>query len=375
MDRMDIENNWSDKVTEKAKISSIQLFMIFIGFLHGSSVILSPAASAKNDAWLAIIFGGLGGALLICMYVAIALLNPSKTLVQILQSRFGTFIGNAVAILYIWYFIHLASLVLRNFGEFVATVTFPETPIVVTIGISAALLLYAVNSGIEVISRLGELFVPFMLFSTVIVMSLSLITTHDFTAFLPLLENGIKPVINAAFGLMSFPFGETVVFLMVFPHLNSKGKLKGVIALSTGTYIIMSLFVFFRCIAVMGADLFYRAAFTPHLTALLIPEVNMESLIDVNLLIGGGTKISICIYAAAKALSQVFGISDYRKMTTAITVFCVVLSIWVYENILEMFDWAQKVWPFYSIPFQVFIPLILLVLSLKSRKKQLSSDS
>jgi spore germination protein KB len=94
----------------------------------------------------------------------------------------------------------------------------------------------------------------------------------------------------------------------------------------------------------------------------------VEPLIDINLLIGGGIKISICIYAAAKALSQVFGIGDYRKLVTAVTTFSVVLSVWVYENQLEMFEWAQKVWPYYSIPFQVVIPFILFVLSLKKGK-------
>jgi spore germination protein KB len=368
MDKMDIENDWSGKVMEKSRISSIQLFLLLIGFLFGSTVILNPALSAKNDEWLAIILGGVGGALLIGVYVSIALLNPSKTLVEILRGRFGKFIGNAVAILYIWYFIHLASLVFRNFGEFIVTVTFPETPMVVVIGIFAVLLVYGVNSGIEVMGRLSELFVPIISIIALII-SLSLITTHDFTAFLPILENGMAPVLNAAFIFITFPFGETIAFLMLFPHLNKKGNLKKVSALSVLFIVALSLLIFIRDISVLGSDLMYRATFTPHLTSLLIPGLNVEPLVDINLLIGGGTKISVCIYAAVKALSQVLGIGDYRNLSTAITTFCVVLSIWIYENVLEMFSWAEKVWPYYSIPFQIIIPLILLALSLKKEKK------
>jgi spore germination protein KB len=364
---MDAENDRGGKVIENTKISSIQLFLLIIGFLYGSTVILSPAISARNDAWLAVILGGLGGALLVWMYASIALLNPTKTLVGILKDRFGKYIGTLIAILYIWYFIHLASLVFRNFGEFIATVTFPETPMVVVIAIFAALVLYGVNSGIEVMSRLSELFVPFIPV-TALITSLSLITTRDITAFLPLLEDGLAPVLNAALGFVTFPFGETIVFLMVFPHLNKKENLKKITAFSVIVFIVLSLLIFFRCITVLGQDLLYRAAFSPHLTALLIPGANVEPLIDINLLIGGGIKISICIYAAAKALSQVFGIGDYRKLVTAVTTFSVVLSVWVYENQLEMFEWAQKVWPYYSIPFQVVIPFILFVLSLKKGK-------
>jgi len=302
------------------------------------------------------------------IYAAIASLNPSKTLVDILKEKMGKVIGNMFAVLYIWYFIHLASLVFRNFGEFICTVTFPETPMVVVIGLFAVILVYAINSGIEVIGRLSELLVP-VIPLVVLIISLSLITVHDFTAFLPILENGITPVLNAAFGFISFPFGEAIAFLMLFPHLNKKEKLKKVVFVSAAVSTLLGIILFFRDIFVLGSDLMARSTFIPHLTSLLIPGLNVEPLVDINLLIGGGVKISVCIYAAARALSQIAGIDDYRKLTGAISTFCVVLSIWVYENVLEMFNWAEKVWLYYSIPFQIVVPLLLLLLSLRKKSK------
>ena len=352
---------------EKAKISSIQLFLLLSGFIFGSTVILAPGRAARHDGWLAVLLGGIGSILLMEIYAAVALLNPSKTLVDILKEKMGKVVGNLFAILYIWYFIHLASLVLRNFGEFICTVTFPETPMVLVIGLFAILLLYAVNSGIEVMGRLGELLVPAIPF-IVFIISLSLLSAHDFTAFLPILENGIVPVLKTALNIISFPFGETVVFLMLFPHLNRKEKLKKVVFISASISVLAGIALTFRDIFVLGTDLMARITFIPHLTAMLIPWLNVEPLVDINLLIGGGIKISVCIYAAAKALSQITGIDDYRKLTSAIFTFCVVLSIWVYENVIEMFDWVEKVWFYYSVPFQIIIPLLLFVLSL--RKKQ-----
>lgn len=359
---------------EKARISSIQLFLLLSGFLFGSTVILAPAQGAKNDAWLAILIGGAGGALLMGVYAAIASLNPSKTLVDILKERMGKVVGNIFAVLYIWYFIHLASLVLRDFGEFICTVTFPETPMVVVIGLFAVILVYAINSGIEVIGRLSELLVP-VIPLVVLIISLSLITVHDFTAFLPILENGMTPVLKAAFGFITFPFGETVAFLMLFPHLNKKEKLKKVVFASAAVSILLGIILFFRDIFVLGSDLMARSAFIPHLTSLLIPGLNVEPLVDINLLIGGGIKISVCIYASVRALSQLAGIDNYRKLTGAISTFCVVLSVWEYENVLEMFSWAEKVWPYYSIPFQIVVPLLLLLLSLRKKSKHPNSGT
>jgi len=347
---------------EKTRISSLQLFMILSGFLFGSTVILAPAKGAKNDAWLAMLIGGAGGTLLMGIYAALATLNPSKTLVDILRERLGKVFGNIFAILYIWYFIHLASLVLRDFGEFICTVTFPETPMIVVIGLFAAVLVYVINGGIEVIGRLSELLVP-LIPLLVFIISLSVITVHDFTAFLPILENGMIPVLNAAFSFISLPFGETVAFLMLFVHLNEKKKLSKIVLVSAVISTVMGIVVFLRDIFVLGSDLMSRSTFVPHLTSLLIPGLNVEPLVDINLLIGGGVKTSICIYAAAQGICQVAGIEDYRKLTGAIATFCVVLSVWEYENLLEMVNWAEKVWPYYSIPFQIAIPLLLLFLS------------
>jgi len=356
---------------EKTRISSIQLFLILSGFLFGSTVILAPVLRAKNDAWLALLIGGIAGALLMEVYAAIALLNPSKTLVDILREKMGRVAGNILAVMYIWYFIHLASLVLRNYGEFIRTTTFPETPMVVVIGILAAVLVYAVNSGIEVIGRLSELLVPVIPLA-ILIINLSLITIHDFTAFLPFLENGMGPVLKASLGYISLPFGEAVAFLMLFPHLNKQEKLKKVVFVSAIVSTLIGIVVFFRDAMVLGPDLIARTTFIPHLASLLIPGLNVNPLVDVNLLIGGGIKISVCIYAAARALSQVAGIDDYRKLTGAISTFCVVLSIWIYENVLEMFNWVDKVWIYYSIPFQIVIPLLLLLLSLRKKARHQS---
>ena len=199
---------------EKARISSIQMFLLLSGFLFGDTVILTPPHGAKNDAWLALLLGGAGGALLMWVYAAIALLNPSKTLVDILREKLGKVAGNIFAVLYTWYFIHLASLMLRGFGEFICTVTFPGTPMVVVIGL-LQFLVYAVNSGIEVIGRLSELVVPVIPLA-VLIISLSLITVHDFTAFLPILENGMTPVLNAAFSFITFPLGKLLPSLCCF---------------------------------------------------------------------------------------------------------------------------------------------------------------
>jgi len=243
MDRSCIKDDWSFKMMEKTRISGIQLFLLLSGFLFGSAVILAPARGAGKDAWLAMLLGGASGVLLMWVYATIAFLNPSKTLVDILKEKLGNVFGSIISVLYIWYFIHLASLVFRDFGEFICSTTYLETPITVVIGLFAIVLLYVVSSDIEVMGRLSELLVPAIPL-VVSIISLSLITMHDFTAFLPILENGMKPVLKAAFSFTTFPFGETVAFLMLFPHLNRKEKLKRIVVISALVSTLLAIIIF-----------------------------------------------------------------------------------------------------------------------------------
>ena len=294
------------------------------GFLLGSRLIINPGTEAKADGWLAILISGTGGLLLITLYSLIVLLNPSRTLVEILRDRFGNAIGSVVAVFYIWYFIHLASLVFRDFGSFLVTTTYPRTPMEVIIALFALSIIYAANSGIEVMGRISEILVPFIPFLSTII-GASIVTTHDFTAFLPVLENGIKPVIKESLNLLTFPFGEAVVFLTIFPYLNNKRHLKK-LQLYPRYWSPYCFSIFFQKYYHTGKSFLEQATFVPHLTSVLFPGINLEPLFDVIMIIGGGIKITCAIYAAVISLSQLTGAKDYRIFTSCIVAFSVILS-------------------------------------------------
>jgi spore germination protein KB len=216
--------------------------------------------------------------------------------------------------------------------------------------------------------RISEILVPFIPFLSTII-GASIVTTHDFTAFLPVLENGIKPVIKESLNLLTFPFGEAVVFLTIFPYLNNKRHLKKITTLSTLLVTVLFLYIFFRNIIILESHFLEQATFVPHLTSVLFPGINLEQLFDVIMIIGGGIKITCAIYAAVISLSQLTGAKDYRIFTSCIVAFSVILSLWIHENIFELFSWTGNVWAYYSIPFQVVIPFILLLFSLFKKDK------
>ena len=112
--------------------------------------------------------------------------------------------------------------------------------------------------------------------------------------------------------------------------------------------------------------------FPNHVSAQLIPAISIAPLVDLNLILGGGIKISLLLYGAVKATEEVFNITSYRPITSAFTVFMVVLSAWVYHNAIEWYSELQRsiVTAIYSLPFQIIIPFLILIISIYKNQKR-----
>jgi len=82
---------------EKAKISGSQLFTLMILFEFGSAFILPIAIEAKQDAWLSIMFGMIGGFLLFLVYYQLYRYYPDLLLVEFTQKIMGTW-GNGLVV-------------------------------------------------------------------------------------------------------------------------------------------------------------------------------------------------------------------------------------------------------------------------------------
>lgn len=361
-------------MSNKEKISNIQLTFLMMGYVFGSSSIISSSAAAKQDAWLAFLMGLLGGLALIGVYIAIYLLNPGKNLIEILEQVFGQILGSIIGLLYIWYFIHLGALVIRNFADFMVPSFYSSTPRIILSLVFIITVIFIVKKGIEIVARISDLFLPIVLFGIVATFFL-LVTKYDIQNLFPFLEFGIKPVIKASFSVLTFPFGETVIFLMIFPLVNDKSRLT---KSSYTAIIIIGLFLFgitVRDLLVLGPDMFTRTVFPPTISTKLIPLGNFDVLIAVNLLIGGVVKISVCLYGAVKGITHVFKIDDYRWFVLTTGLIMLSLSIWVYDNTPEMLLWASEIYPFYVVPFQIIFPSIILISSLlKNRGNSVKGD-
>lgn len=211
---------------EKARISGWQLFVLITLFEIGSAFLVGLAMDAKQDAWIAILVGMISSYALIFMYSRLHRYYPDLALTEYIEKIIGKVPGRILAFLYILYFANGAARVLRDFGAMLLTFVYPDTPLFIVNALLMLGIIYTVRQGIEVMARSAELLFFFIYVLAVAGFILIFVSgLIDFTSLRPILEKGIAPVLRVAYSqTLYFPFGEVIVFAMIFPYTKNVKK-------------------------------------------------------------------------------------------------------------------------------------------------------
>lgn len=342
-------------------------------FLYGSTLVIGTGGEAGRDMWISIAAAIILAVPLLLVYSRVLSLFSGKDLFQILELNFGKFFGKLISLMFIWFAFHLGALVLRNFGEFISTVGLPETPKIVPIIIFGLLCIWGAKAGIETMARCADYFIVFVMV-LLILFSLLVLPGMDMDNILPIMGNGLGKAMAGILSSITYPFGETVVFIMVFSalqHKKSPYKVYIPALILGGTMVV---FISLRNIMVLG-PLTIEAVYFPSYSA--ISRVNignffqrMEIAVTIVFILSGFIKVTVCLLGATKGVARVLGFDDYRILVTPMGLLMVNLAYILYKDIGEMFDWAFKVWPYYAFPFEVILPILIWVfIELKQRAK------
>ncbi|MCB2293988.1 endospore germination permease [Clostridium algoriphilum] len=352
-------------------ISERQAIILIILFILGNSLLVGSGDQAKQDVWLAIIISIFVSVILYLMLSRILSLYPGKDLFDILEIVMGKYVGKIISLLMIWFAFHTGTLVLRIISEFTVTSVLDDTPVVVPMIFFAILLIWCLKAGIEVLGRWSEFFGVIIILIVIIVPMLS-VPQMDINRLKPILYNAVSPLLKGTFASFSFPFAQAIIFTMVFSNISkiknyNKTFIVGLL-IGGGLLFLTSL----RNLLVLGSNtisnLYFHSPTAVGLIDLGILQ-RFESTVIIVFLVCGFVKVSICIFAVCNGISKVFDFNNYKFVATPVTLLMLSFSFFVYKNIMEMKFFASKVWPYYSFPFQVIIPLIIFIMAeIKSRK-------
>ena len=373
---------------EKAKVSAIQLFALMFLFEMGTALVVSYGIGAKKDAWLAILLGLGAGIVLFFIHYFLFRQYPNLPLTGYARKIFGKYLGWIIGLLYILYFLYIAARNLREFGDLLISSALPETPLLAINILMVLTICYVLSLGIEVLGRTAEVFLVVLLLLGATGNFLVLVSGNWHPHNLqPFLENGWKPILTTVFPLIiSFPFGEMIVFTMLLPYLNRPESVKKVwlSALISGGLALS--WTASLNIVVLDVEKVERSVF-PLLSTIRVVNLmeflqRLDVIVVYTLLITVFFKASIFFYSAVIGIVDLFKLKNHQQIVLPVGIILIFLSIVIASDFAEHLEEGFVITGYYlHIPFLMIIPLLMLLVAIirnrfkKVKDKKIKSES
>ena len=367
-------------VMDTRSISLNQLMTLMILFLVGGSILANIGRYSGQNIWLVILLGGVLGTVYFSIYYRISKLNQHKGLPDILKNCFGKWLGAILITIYAGFFLFRSILI----GNTMTAMTESTLMYGSNHRLIMSLLLIAVICGslygLKAIGRSSEI----LFFVTIICLIPFFVTVFSTGVFkyanlIPILAEGIGGIREDVFRISFFPFGDLVIFLMLFQFVPKQKKdqilSRSYIAILIAILLLISVNV--TNIALLGSDLnesflypFYNAMQLAGMNGLL---ERLDPLAVIIIVITGYFKVVLYFYAgilATQSLSQKF---KYKWILSIATVGVFILAPRIK---LGNINFTLNILPFKILPiFELGIPLIVWIISeIKHRKKRKDSE-
>ncbi|MGM7721590.1 GerAB/ArcD/ProY family transporter [Metabacillus sp. Hm71] len=357
---------------EKGKINALQMAIMIYPTIMATAILLVPAITgtfSKQDMWLSPIWASSIG--FFSVYLVYQLNNrfPKQTVIQYSVEILGFIPGKVIGFVYLFFYLHINGIVLREYGEFVIGNFLFKTPMIVVIGTMVLVCALAVHGGLEVMARSAQIFVPVVILLILFILIL-LIPDLEPKNIFPVMEKGIMPSIMGAVVPSSW-FSEFFLlsFLLPFVGEREKGMKWGIISVFAVmvTLVITNLFSLFL-FGGITATFTYPVMNAARYISIADFLQHLESIVMAIWVAGTFVKISVFYYASVIGTAEWLHLSDYRPIVFPLGFLLTLVSIWSAPNLEELAHFLGTTSPFYLISIQTLLPMLLLLLSIFCKK-------
>jgi spore germination protein KB len=345
------------------RISQLQWILLMSLFFAGTAIafVISPLSSAAGfSGWICILLGAGGGLLIAWPAVKLGGLQPGRFFIDFGKELVGKWVHVPLALILWLYVIHLCSLTLREFSDFLIQSYLPTTPMWAIAGIFGFCIAIAARSGLEAIFRCGSGFffvVTISMFISLIFVSKELIWPMSIALIKDMNAAGIW---NGTLLQMS-RFADVFLVLLIYPCMKNQNKTyrsSGIAVYLAAT--INALFYVF-CILLFGPDLTGQLTY-PALELIRYMRIgdfleNLDPIMVAIWMTNVFLKLSFLLYLAVLLMSQLTGLKSTRPFAFSIGALVVGLSIHISVSYADFNEFRVHAWPAMSFLVQC-IPLI-----------------
>ncbi|WP_159081945.1 GerAB/ArcD/ProY family transporter [Paenibacillus sp. CAA11] len=353
--------------------------LIFLCYI-GDMILLFPstiAGMAEQNAWISCLLGIPGGLAVIWLLLKVSSLYPEMSLVEMSRSTMGKWLGTAVSLWYMYYFLISSAYLVREMGDFMTTMIYIQTPLPVIHLLFVLVIVLALLVGLESIGRSSEIALPlFILFAAILIVCLA--PKVDLHHLRPFGEGGMRSTLYGLLFTTGYSFGEMCVFLMILPSVRRKPHMNREILLITGLSSLLLCLIVFMSLSVMGASLTKLTVYPTYFLAQLINIGNfvqrIEAIMATAWLLTIFFKTVIYMYAFTKGCAQTFGLRNFHSLILPAGLLLFGLAMEVSPNVEYYLKTILPYWIGWDTTNGIILPLLLLIVY-GVRKKWTQSHS
>lgn len=349
------------------KISNHQVFTLTACATCGSSILVvaTPLAElSKQDAWISSIISIIIGIPFLLLYCYLGKLFPDKTLVQIITTVFGKWIGWIISAFFVFFCILSGTQIFSYVGSFITTEYLVSTPIYAVNALITAILVIALLYGLETTARSSEI-----LFNIVVIIMVFLffanIPNIKIGNLLPVLGNGFPPIVRGIIYTSSYRTWGLIILTMIYPiHVENPKEARKAILLGYLSGAAILFFMVVMSTLVLGS---YITSISEYPSYFLAKQISFGFLSRIEGFIVGAWIITLLyktfcyFYAGLQGISQMFGLKENKKLVVPILFLALIYSNIVYPNSAYQVYWDKYVWIPYVFSIAVILPIIILL--------------
>jgi spore germination protein KB len=352
----------------KEKITAYQLLVIMILTPYPTAALFYLAPETKQDIWIALIFYAGVSIIIQSIYISMFKKYPNDTIVTYLPKVYGKFLGYFLSALYIIYFIYLASRNLRDFTELILVFSLQNFPMIFVAGFLMITVTYSVYKGIENLSSLAQAIIIILLIGKILAIFLLKMTDGVFQVnrFLPILMDGVKPILTKGWSLIFFPYGEFIVSTMFYTFVIERTRVRKTVYFAVifeAVLLIINNLIFLCALGYhFASSVNYPLLETYRLIHIGEFLSRLEILLLILMIFDGFVKLCIFMYAGVLGIYQLNKNKHWGLNCLIVGIIITISSILIAQNYPEHvkigLDYTIK---YIHIPMQVGIPLLTLI--------------
>ncbi|MEK8127187.1 GerAB/ArcD/ProY family transporter [Paenibacillus filicis] len=363
-------------MNKQERISSVQMTLLFLFFMTGSSIVIVPAPLtnlAGNGAWISLLMALALGMLLLAGVLYLYRQYPKLSLVEQGHLVLG---HGATFVLLIPFtcvmFWNVAGIVIE-IGTFFKSTMLKETPTYAVNTLFFVTIALTAMAGIEVMARMATILLALM-FTFIVLVWVLVANLYHPEYLLPVMPDGIGPILHAAYVVYGFPFSELVVFSIILPFVRSEdtsrlGKHMYVALVVNAMTLVASVICSIMVLGPLSGDLKYSLYQLARL--IFIQEIieRIESVIGFSLIIGFYFKASILLLILIRVLKDMLRLKNEKLLAFPVAFICLLLSLTTYTKESELEEVVNITWPLLN-NMAYSLPLLLIIVVTFFRSKR-----